>query len=121
MSVKKYYELAKNRLFPICRSLTGDGVRETLKIIKEEFPGLKICSVRSGQKVFDWKVPPEWNIKNAYIQDKFGKKIIDFSKNNLHVVGYSKPVNKFIKKTIIRKDTFLRKTTKSDSLCYFIL
>jgi aminopeptidase-like protein len=98
MSVKKYYQLAKRSLFPICRSLTGDGVRKTLKIIKKEYPKLKICKVPSGTKVFDWNVPSEWNIKDAYILDKNNKKIVDFKNNNLHLVGYSIPVNKFFSK-----------------------
>ena len=98
MSVKKYYQLAKYSLFPICRSLTGGGVRKTLKIIKKEFPKLKICKIRSGTKVFDWNVPPEWNVKDAYILDKNNKKIVDFKNNNLHLVGYSIPVNKFFSK-----------------------
>jgi aminopeptidase-like protein len=95
MSVKKYYQLAKHSLFLICRSLTGAGVRKTLKIVKKEFPSLKICKIPSGAKAFDWKVPPEWNVKDAYILDKNNKKIIDFKKNNLHLVGYSIPVDKF--------------------------
>ena len=98
MSVKKYYSLAKQRLFPICRSITGNGVRKTLKIIKKEFPKLKIYSVPSGTKVFDWNIPPEWNIKDAYILDKDNKKIVDFKNNNLHLVGYSVPINKFFSK-----------------------
>ena len=98
MTVKKYYQLAKHSLFPICRSLTGNGVRKTLKIIKREFPKLKICKIRSGTKVFDWNVPPEWNVKAAYILDKNNKKIVDFKNNNLHLVGYSIPVNKFFLK-----------------------
>ena len=98
MSVKKYYQLAKHSLFPICRSLTGGGVRKTLKIIKKEFPKLKICKIRSGTKVFDWNVPSEWNVKEAYILDKNNKKIVDFKNNNLHLVGYSFPVNKFFSK-----------------------
>lgn len=96
--VKKYYDIAKIKLYPICRSLTGNGTRETLKIIKKYFPKLKIFKEKSGKKVFDWNIPPEWNIQNAYVIDKFGDKIIDFKKNNLHVVGYSIPVNKTIKK-----------------------
>ena len=96
--IKKYYDIAKIKLYPICRSLTGNGTRETLKIIKKYFPKLKIFKERSGKKVFDWKIPPEWNIQNAYVIDKFGNKIIDFKKNNLHIVGYSIPVNKTIKK-----------------------
>ena len=100
--MKKFYNLGKKELFPICRSLTGFGVRKTLQIIKKEFPNLKIKNVKSGSKVFDWTVPPEWNVSNAYVVDKNGFKIIDFKKNNLHLVGYSTP----IKKTITKKDLF---------------
>ena len=98
MSVKKYYSLARQKLFPICRSITGSGIRKTLKIIKNEFPKLKIYNVPSGTKVFDWNIPPEWNIKDAYILDKNNKKIVNFKNNNLHLVGYSIPVNKFFSK-----------------------
>ena len=100
--MKKFYNLGKKELFPICRSLTGLGVRKTLKIIKKEFPDLKIKNVKSGLKVFDWTVPPEWNVINAYVIDKNGFKIIDFKKNNLHLVGYSTP----IKQTLKKKDLF---------------
>ena len=98
MSINKYYDLAKTKLYPICRSITGRGLEETLKIIKKEFKSMKIYSVKSGTKVFDWKIPPEWNIKNAYVLDKNNKKIIDFKNNNLHLVGYSMPVKRLIKK-----------------------
>ena len=99
MYTKKYYQLAKNTLFPICRSLTGSGTEKTLKIIKKEFPKLKIHKVSSGTKVFDWRVPPEWNVVDGYILDKNGEKIVDFKNNNLHLVGYSIPINKsFTKK-----------------------
>ena len=64
MSSNKYYEIGRSVLFPICRSLTGSGLRKTLLIIKKEFPQIKIRTFRSGKKVFDWKVPPEWNIKD---------------------------------------------------------
>ena len=97
MSIDKVYNLGI-KLFPICRSITGEGVRETLFLIKKYIPKLKIFEVPSGTKVFDWKIPSEWNVKNAYVLDKFGKKIIDFKKNNLHLVSYSAPVNKKIKK-----------------------
>ena len=93
-SVNKYFNIGKNILFPICRSITGNGTLRTLKIIKKEFSLLKIYSVRSQTKIFDWKVPPEWNVSEAYVIDKFGSKIIDFKKNNLHLLGYSIPVNK---------------------------
>ena len=74
--MKKYLKLGQ-KLFPICRSITGDGIRDTLKIIKREYlPKLKIHEVRSGTKVFDWKVPPEWNVKEAYIKDKYGKGLV---------------------------------------------
>ena len=104
MTVNKFYNLGKNVLYPICRSITGNGQKKTLKIIKKEFPNLNIKKIRSGKKVFDWKIPPEWNIKDAYVIDKFGVKIIDFKQNNLHVMGYSSPVKKLLKKKdLLRK------------------
>lgn len=98
MSVKKYYIIGKKKLFPICRSITGAGVRKSLSIIKKEFKDLKIKKIRSGSKVLDWIVPPEWNVKDAYVLNKFNQKIIDFKKNNLHLVGYSTPIKKTLKK-----------------------
>ena len=79
------------KLFPLNRSLTGNGNVKTLKLIKSELPGLKIKKFDSGKKVFDWIVPQEWNVKSAYIKDKYNNKIIDFKKNNLHLVSYSQP------------------------------
>lgn len=82
-------------LFPICRSLTGNGVRETLGYLKTFLPNLKVLEVPTGSKVYDWEVPKEWNIKNAYVKHiESNKKVIDFQDSNLHVVGYSTPVNK---------------------------
>ncbi len=83
------------RLFPICRSITGTGVRDTLEIIKEYVP-LTITEIPSGSKVYDWIVPKEWNIHDAYIKNEAGKRIVDFKKSNLHVLNYSIPVNKKI-------------------------
>ncbi len=83
-------------LFPICRSITGPGVRETLLYFKEILPDLKIHSVPTGTKVFDWTVPNEWFIQDAYIEDRHGNKIVDFANNNLHVVGYSKPIDEWM-------------------------
>ncbi len=95
-SLGQEMHLLGKELFPINRSLTGEGVRETLNILKKELPNLDIHSVESGTQAFDWIVPPEWNIKDAYVLDSKGNRIIDFKKNNLHVVGYSIPVNKKI-------------------------
>ena len=78
--MKKIYNIGKSLLYPINRSLTGQGVRKTLKIIKKEIPKLQIKSIKSGTKVFDWNVPPEWNVNSAYVLDKNNKKIIDFKK-----------------------------------------
>jgi aminopeptidase-like protein len=86
------YDLIK-KLYPICRSITGNGVRETLKIIQKHIP-LKIYEVPTGTKAFDWEVPKEWNIRDAYIKDSKGNKIVDFKKCNLHVVSYSIPIHK---------------------------
>ena len=77
------------KLWPLNRSITGEGLRETLKEISEHLPDLKIKSFKSDLKVFDWTVPEEWHVNEAYIIDPEGKKICDFSKNNLHLVGYS--------------------------------
>lgn len=86
---RKMYDLAHG-LFPICRSITGDGVRETFRILKKYIP-LEITEVPSGTHVFDWIIPDEWNIKDAFIKDSKGNRIVDFKKSNLHVVGYSIP------------------------------
>ena len=78
-------------LYPICRSITGNGVRETLGILKNLIP-LEVKEVPSGTQVFDWTVPKEWNIKDAYIKNDQGERIVDFRESNLHVVSYSVPV-----------------------------
>src|SRR5688500_17593054 len=81
------------RLYPICRSITGAGVRDTLRIISDEIP-LEIRNVASSEKVFDWTIPREWNIRDAYIRNSLGEKIVDFNNHNLHVVGYSAPLRR---------------------------
>jgi len=79
------------RLFPICRSITGDGVRETLAALREYVP-LELREVPTGTPVLDWTVPKEWNIRDAYVKDPSGERVVDFRESNLHVVGYSVPV-----------------------------
>jgi len=87
---KEMYQFI-SELFPICRSITGNGVRESLGIIRKHVP-LEIREIPSGTRVFDWTVPNEWNISEAYIKNSNGEKIIDFQKSNLHVLNYSIPV-----------------------------
>src|ERR1017187_3638017 len=78
-------------LYPICRSITGNGFRETLQAIRLYIP-LEISEVPTGTEVFDWIVPKEWNIRDAYIKDATGKRVVDFQRSNLHVLNYSIPV-----------------------------
>jgi aminopeptidase-like protein len=84
------------QLFPICRSLTGDGVRQTLSILREHLPDLNIHEVPSGRACFDWTIPAEWNIREAWIEGPDGQRVVDFKDHNLHVVGYSTPVDRQI-------------------------
>ncbi len=96
--LKQNFLLAKKKIFPLHRSITGRGIKKTLRVIKSRLPNLKILNYKSGKKVFDWKIPPEWNIYDAYVLDKNDKKLIDLKKNNLHIIGYSIPINKKVSK-----------------------
>ncbi|MEM8890937.1 MAG: DUF4910 domain-containing protein [Bacteroidota bacterium] len=80
------------RLYPICRSITGNGVRESLRMLKEDLP-LEIFEVPSGTQVFDWTVPKEWNIREAWVKDAQGNKVIDFAEHSLHILNYSTPLH----------------------------
>jgi aminopeptidase-like protein len=96
-------------LFPLCRSLTGDGTRKTLRYFQNINNEFKILNFKSGKKVFDWSIPLEWNIKDAYIEHNSKKRFAEFKKNNLHILGYSMPVNKVIKKEELLKHIYSQK------------
>ena len=96
------YKWAK-QIFKFNRSLTGSGTVETLNFIKKKLPNFKIKKIKSGTKVYDWTIPLEWNVKKAYIEDLKGNKLIDFNDNNLHLVGYSTPINKVIQFKELKK------------------
>jgi aminopeptidase-like protein len=80
-------------LYPVCRSITGDGLRETLRCVGQHLP-VEVHEVPSGTSVFDWSVPKEWNIRDAYVKNSRGERIIDFRKSNLHVLNYSTPIQR---------------------------
>ena len=91
-------------LFPLCRSLIGEGNRKTIKYFKKINPEFKILKFKSGSKVFDWEIPNEWIIKDSYLQHESGKRFAEFKKSNLHVVNYSQPINKtFVKEKLLGK------------------
>lgn len=104
---KAMYELAKE-LFPIPRSITGQGFRDSLEILNKTLGGgiIKFHSIKSGTKVFDWIVPDEWNVKEAYILTPEGEKICDFKKHNLHLVNYSEAINKEIELEELQKHLY---------------
>ena len=82
-------------LYPLCRSVTGNGIRQTLETLKRTIP-LRMHEVPSGTQVFDWTVPREWNIRDAYVKNAKGEKVIDFQRSNLHVLNYSVPVHRVV-------------------------
>ena len=92
---KTMYALA-DRMFPICRSITGNGFRESLEMLREAVPEIKVYEVPTGTKAFDWTVPKEWNISGGGIYRLNGDKVIDFKDSNLHIVGYSLPIDKVV-------------------------
>ena len=104
-------------LFSICRSITGDGTRMTLSYFEKINPEFRRLKFKTGQKVFDWEIPKEWNIKDAYLEHESGKRYAEFKKCNLHIVGYSKPVNKKISKKELLNYIYTQKD-QPDSIPY---
>lgn len=92
---REMFDMCKE-LFPICRSITGNGVRDTFKILMRKIPDMKLYEAESGTQVFDWTIPKEWNITEGYIETESGERIVDFADNNLHVLGYSVPVDEWM-------------------------
>jgi aminopeptidase-like protein len=92
-------------LYPICRSITGNGLRQSLQILQQYVP-LKLNEVPSGTQVFDWTVPKEWNIRDAYVKNAKGEKVIDFKKSNLHVLNYSIPVRRKVPVTELKEHIY---------------
>jgi aminopeptidase-like protein len=92
-------------LFPICRSITGDGLRRTLALIQKRIP-LRTVEIPTGTPVFDWTVPREWNIRDAYIKDSAGRRVVDFQKSNLHVLNYSRPVHETVPLSALKPHLF---------------
>lgn len=96
-------------LFPICRSITGSGQRETMRYFKRINPDFKTIKFKTGKKIYDWQIPKEWNIEDAYIEHESGARFAEFKKNNLHLVGYSIPINKIISKKELLKHIYTQK------------
>lgn len=102
---RQMYELAA-LIFPFPCSITGNGVRQTLNEIKKVLPNLQIYEVPTGTQAFDWTVPDEWNIRDAYVEDEAGNRVIDFKDNNLHVVGYSHPIDAWMSLEELNKNLY---------------
>lgn len=92
-------------LYPICRSITGDGFRETLRVLQKLVP-IQVHEVPSGTRVLDWTVPREWNIRDAYVKNSRGERVIDFRRSNLHVLNYSVPVRTVLSRAELDKHLF---------------
>ncbi len=99
-------------LFPVHRSITGNGIRKTLSYFEKINKDLKRIKFKTGKKIFDWEIPEEWNIYDAYIKHISGKKFAEFKKNNLHILGYSLPINKIVTKKELLKNIFTSKKNK---------
>ena len=95
MQGESMYALAEE-LFPICRSITGNGVRRTFEILKRHCPQIRLYEIPSGTQVYDWTVPKEWNIRGGYLADEQGNHVVDFEDNNLHILGYSVPIDQML-------------------------
>jgi aminopeptidase-like protein len=93
------------RLYPFCRSITGNGVRRSLRLLRETIP-LALREVVSHTQAFDWTVPDEWNIRDAYIMNETGERLVDFRKSNLHVLNYSTPINRMMSLAELRPHLF---------------
>jgi aminopeptidase-like protein len=93
-------------LYPICRSITGDGVRRTLEIVGREVGGLEVSEVPTGTQVLDWTVPREWNVRDAWVADAAGQRVVDFQASNLHLLGYSVPVRATMPLAELRQHLF---------------
>ena len=102
---KKAHDLAK-KLWPINRSITGDGVRDTLSELRKYLPDLRVFEVPTGTKVFDWIVPQEWSVNEAWLRDPCGSTVCDFREHNLHLVGYSVGFDGFVSKSELDKHLF---------------
>ena len=101
-------------LFPYCRSITGNGIKNSLRYFEKINPEFKRLKFKTGKKVFDWTIPEEWNVKDAYIEHESGKKFAKFKENNLNLVGYSEPVNFTLeKKKLIKKIHTLKQQPNS--------
>src|SRR5687767_15271395 len=94
-----------SELFPICRSITGNGVRQTLRRIQQDIQ-LQVHEVPTGTKVFDWTVPREWNVEDAYVRNSAGKKVIDFRHSNLHLLHYSTPIRQTMPLSELKQHLF---------------
>lgn len=105
-SAGSYCHALAARLWALNRSITGKGVRDTLRQLQLEIPDLELLSVPSGTQVYDWTVPDEWNVEQAYIDDPYGQRIVDFARNNLHLVGYSSAIEQHLTLDELKKHLY---------------